>query len=285
MTPAMVARARSAAKRLELHHVEFREGLIERLPIEDAVADAVISNCVLNLAADIPIVLAEALRVLRPGRAATDQRHVSRRRDDARCARTSRLVRLRRRRPRPRDPRRAGAGGRLRRRRGSTRPGHRRARARPTGRCSAASSPTSPRSTPPPPPVARACSRRLDCPRPVGMPPGFVAGTLLTDGRLVGVVALEVHGRFGLLRSVGGGGRRTRPRPRLRAPRPRPRCRSGARPPRRGRPHHDDPRSPAGSRLARAPSVGAAAGTARVRRAPGCLSGERPRLLHGGRAS
>jgi arsenite methyltransferase len=67
MTPAMVARARSAASRLGLHHVEFREGLIERLPIEDAVADVVISNCVLNLAADVPIVLAEALRVLRPG--------------------------------------------------------------------------------------------------------------------------------------------------------------------------------------------------------------------------
>jgi arsenite methyltransferase len=67
MTPDMVARARSAAARLELLQVEFREGLIERLPIEDAVADAVISNCVLNLVADVPIVLGEALRVLRPG--------------------------------------------------------------------------------------------------------------------------------------------------------------------------------------------------------------------------
>jgi SAM-dependent methyltransferase len=47
--------------------VEFREGILERLPIEDQWADVVISNGVLNLVADKMLVLREAFRVLRPG--------------------------------------------------------------------------------------------------------------------------------------------------------------------------------------------------------------------------
>ena len=67
MTPAMIAHARAAAERLGLGQVSFREGRIEALPIEDATADVVISNCVVNLSTDVEGVLREAFRVLRPG--------------------------------------------------------------------------------------------------------------------------------------------------------------------------------------------------------------------------
>jgi SAM-dependent methyltransferase len=67
MTPAMLERARAAAERLGLAHVRFVEGTIEALPLADASVDVVISNCVVNLSADVPQVLAEAHRALRPG--------------------------------------------------------------------------------------------------------------------------------------------------------------------------------------------------------------------------
>lgn len=53
MTQEMLVKARGAAAEMGLKHVEFREGLIEDLPIEDGWADAVISNGVINLCADI----------------------------------------------------------------------------------------------------------------------------------------------------------------------------------------------------------------------------------------
>jgi SAM-dependent methyltransferase len=46
---------------------QFREGLAEALPVEDAWADVVISNGVINLCVDKQAVLAEMFRVLRPG--------------------------------------------------------------------------------------------------------------------------------------------------------------------------------------------------------------------------
>ncbi len=65
MTPAMVARAGSAATgRAE---IEFRLGRIEELPVDDASIDVIISNCVLNLSPEKERVFAEAFRVLRPG--------------------------------------------------------------------------------------------------------------------------------------------------------------------------------------------------------------------------
>jgi ubiquinone/menaquinone biosynthesis C-methylase UbiE len=67
MTPEMLARARENAKRLGLTQVEFREGVIEDLPLRDNLADVVISNCVINLSEDKPKALAEAFRVLKPG--------------------------------------------------------------------------------------------------------------------------------------------------------------------------------------------------------------------------
>ena len=67
MTPDMIERARAAARRGGHANVEFRLGTIEALPVEDASVDVVISNCVINLAADKGRVFREALRVLRPG--------------------------------------------------------------------------------------------------------------------------------------------------------------------------------------------------------------------------
>lgn len=67
MTPEMLLKARENVARLGLTQVEFREGVIEDLPLRDAVADVVISNCVINLSTDKPRTLAEAFRVLKPG--------------------------------------------------------------------------------------------------------------------------------------------------------------------------------------------------------------------------
>ncbi|MDE2773288.1 MAG: arsenite methyltransferase [Gemmatimonadota bacterium] len=67
MTPEMVERARANALKGGVANVEFRLGEIEALPVADGIADIVISNCVLNLSADRPRVLAEALRALKPG--------------------------------------------------------------------------------------------------------------------------------------------------------------------------------------------------------------------------
>ena len=71
MTPEMLALARkNAVKFFEstgLANVEFREGHIEALPVEDASVDMVISNCVINLSPDKPQVFREVHRVLKPG--------------------------------------------------------------------------------------------------------------------------------------------------------------------------------------------------------------------------
>ena len=50
-----------------LPQVEFREGRLEALPVEDGSVDAVTSNCVINLVPDKGAVFAEVARVLRPG--------------------------------------------------------------------------------------------------------------------------------------------------------------------------------------------------------------------------
>ena len=66
MTPEMLTRARKAADRMGLANVEFREGLIEALPVDSAAVDVIISNCVINLSPDKPAVLSEVHRVLKP---------------------------------------------------------------------------------------------------------------------------------------------------------------------------------------------------------------------------
>jgi arsenite methyltransferase len=67
MLAEMLAKSRASAQRMELDHVEFREGLLEELPVEDGWADVVISNGVINLCADKKRVFQEIRRVLRPG--------------------------------------------------------------------------------------------------------------------------------------------------------------------------------------------------------------------------
>lgn len=67
MTPEMLERSRRTASDLGLGHVEFREGLAEELPVDDAWADVVISNGVVNLCADKRAVFSEIWRVLRAG--------------------------------------------------------------------------------------------------------------------------------------------------------------------------------------------------------------------------
>ena len=67
MTPEMVTRARANARKGGYTNVDFRLGEIESLPVADATVDVIISNCVLNLSPERDRVLAEAMRVLRPG--------------------------------------------------------------------------------------------------------------------------------------------------------------------------------------------------------------------------
>jgi arsenite methyltransferase len=67
MTAEMLTKSRQTARALGLGHVQFRDGLAEALPVEDAWADVVISNGVINLCADKQTVFAEIFRVLRPG--------------------------------------------------------------------------------------------------------------------------------------------------------------------------------------------------------------------------
>ena len=67
MLPEMLEKSRASAVRMALAHVEFREGLLEELPVEDGWADVVISNGVINLCADKKRVFQEIWRVLRPG--------------------------------------------------------------------------------------------------------------------------------------------------------------------------------------------------------------------------
>jgi arsenite methyltransferase len=67
MTQAMLDKARRNAEVLGLDQVEFREGVVESLPVEDESIDVVISNGVLNLTPDKEQAFAEAFRVLKPG--------------------------------------------------------------------------------------------------------------------------------------------------------------------------------------------------------------------------
>jgi SAM-dependent methyltransferase len=67
MTPAMLEKARRNQANLAVTNVEFRQGLIEDLPVEDDSIDVVISNCVINLSPDKTAVFRETFRVLKPG--------------------------------------------------------------------------------------------------------------------------------------------------------------------------------------------------------------------------
>jgi SAM-dependent methyltransferase len=67
MTEEMLVKSRRTAQAMGLRNVEFREGILEELPVEDGWADVVISNGVINLCADKRQAFAEIRRVLKPG--------------------------------------------------------------------------------------------------------------------------------------------------------------------------------------------------------------------------
>src|SRR5687767_14093990 len=67
MTDEMLALARANQQRAGAENVEFLKGDIEAIPLPAESVDVIISNCVINLAADKSQVLREAFRVLRPG--------------------------------------------------------------------------------------------------------------------------------------------------------------------------------------------------------------------------
>jgi arsenite methyltransferase len=67
MTHEMLKKARENAAAIGAANVEFRLGELEYLPVADATADVVISNCVVNLVPNKAQVFREAFRVLKPG--------------------------------------------------------------------------------------------------------------------------------------------------------------------------------------------------------------------------
>jgi len=67
MTPEMLDAARRNAERMGLGNVEFRKGLVERLPVDAESIDLVISNGVLNLMVDKHGAYKQIARVLKPG--------------------------------------------------------------------------------------------------------------------------------------------------------------------------------------------------------------------------
>jgi arsenite methyltransferase len=66
-TERMIEKARLNAEKLGYHNVEFRLGDIENLPVNDSVANVVVSNCVMNLVPDKAKAFTETYRILKPG--------------------------------------------------------------------------------------------------------------------------------------------------------------------------------------------------------------------------
>src|ERR1700686_4008374 len=67
MTDEMLLLANENKARAGVENPTFLKGTIEAIPLSDAAVDVVISNCVIDLAADKTAVLKEAFRVLKPG--------------------------------------------------------------------------------------------------------------------------------------------------------------------------------------------------------------------------
>ena len=67
MTDEMLALANANRDKAGVANATFLKGTIEAIPLPDASVDVIISNCVINLAADKSAVMREAFRVLRPG--------------------------------------------------------------------------------------------------------------------------------------------------------------------------------------------------------------------------
>jgi SAM-dependent methyltransferase len=66
-TPAMIELARKNAAVRGYNNIEFRQGDIEEMPVASNTADAIVSNCVLNLVPNKDAVIKEIFRVLKPG--------------------------------------------------------------------------------------------------------------------------------------------------------------------------------------------------------------------------
>lgn len=67
MTEKMIATAEAHARKLGYENVQFVLGDIECIPLEDNMADVVVSNCVLNLVPDKSKAFSEVFRILKPG--------------------------------------------------------------------------------------------------------------------------------------------------------------------------------------------------------------------------
>jgi SAM-dependent methyltransferase len=67
MTEEMLELAEGNRKKAGVTNVAFLKGRIEEIPLPANTVDVVISNCVINLAADKSLVLNDAFRVLKPG--------------------------------------------------------------------------------------------------------------------------------------------------------------------------------------------------------------------------
>lgn len=67
MTPTMISKARANAVKGKYHHVEFRLGEIEHIPVANDTVNVIISNCVINLSPDKKQVFCETFRVLKSG--------------------------------------------------------------------------------------------------------------------------------------------------------------------------------------------------------------------------
>jgi len=67
LTETMVQKAKLNAKKYGYKNVEFRQGDIESLPIDDDSIDVILSNCVINLVPDKVKAFKEAYRVLKKG--------------------------------------------------------------------------------------------------------------------------------------------------------------------------------------------------------------------------
>ncbi|MGE5680444.1 MAG: arsenite methyltransferase [Bacillota bacterium] len=67
MTPEMIAKANRNKEKLGFTNVEFFLGEIEGIPLENDLADVVVSNCVLNLVPDKDKAFSEMYRIIKPG--------------------------------------------------------------------------------------------------------------------------------------------------------------------------------------------------------------------------
>ena len=63
----MIAKARANACKRGYTNIRFIEGDIENMPLDDNVADVIVSNCVLNLLPQKDLIFKEIYRVLKPG--------------------------------------------------------------------------------------------------------------------------------------------------------------------------------------------------------------------------